>query len=222
MHGFFRSKWSVTSNQHSSLPVIPDHQTRLRKFDYRYEVDPINRQLVQGYTEIVTDRIENGWSCTLLTVLFSQLPGRRSAVIQQMKDEVQRVYSTLLTRVHRKPRTASIDELPIFIGAVDLPVYKRDRTSALKVPCNAGLHVHAVVLLPPTSRLDEPLDEHFRDNARLYSGRQGTVCGIHVRPVVDGYERVVDYVFKTVLRRHVSYDEGVLLLPRATRELTSD
>ena len=78
--------------------------------------------LVDGYTQLVTDRVRAGWSCNLVTFLFPQLPGPRMTVISRMKDEVHRVYSTLLTRVHRKPRTASTDELPVLIGAVDLPV----------------------------------------------------------------------------------------------------
>ena len=69
-----------------------------------------------------------------------------------MKDEVQRVYSMLLTRVHRKPRTASTDELPVLIGAVDLPVYKHNKASGPMVFCNDGLHVHALMLMPPTTR----------------------------------------------------------------------
>jgi hypothetical protein len=48
----------------------------------------------------------------------------------------------------------------------------------------------------------------------------GTITKIDVRPVVDGYERVVDYVFKTIKRGRVSYDEGVLILPRTRDELT--
>ena len=40
-------------------------------------------------------------------------------------------------------------------------------------------------------------------------------------PVVDGYERVVDYVFKTIKRGRVSYDEGAIILPMARDELTS-
>jgi hypothetical protein len=39
--------------------------------------------------------------------------------------------------------------------------------------------------------------------------------------VVDGYERVVDYVFKTIIKGRVSYDEGMLVLPRTRDELTS-
>jgi len=137
-----------------------------------------------------------------------------------MKQEIQRVYSNLITRVHRKPRTAPPDELPILIGAVDLPVYKSDRFSSPLVRCNRGLHFHALILIPDRSRLRVPLQDHFQSCAHLY-GIDGTITKIDVRPVVNGYERVVDYVFKTVKRGRVSYDEGVLILPRTRDELTS-
>src|SRR6267142_4320084 len=75
--------------------------------------------LVDGYSRLITDRVNNGWSCHLITIMFSQMSGPRAAVIDWMKTEVQRVYSILLTRVHRKPRTASTDELPVLVGALD-------------------------------------------------------------------------------------------------------
>jgi hypothetical protein len=78
MRGLSRSKWSTTStSNHSSSnrsieitdPI--DHQTGhltrsnsdIERYDSRYGVDPIHRQLVRGYTELVSDRIETGWSC---------------------------------------------------------------------------------------------------------------------------------------------------------------
>lgn len=231
MCGLSRGKWSVTStSKHSSETIHPiDHgachptrsNSRIGEYDSKYSVDPIHRHLVKGYTELVNGRIETGWSCHLLTILFAQLPGSRAVVINRMKDEFQRVYSTFLTRVHRKPRTASPIELPILVGAADLPVYKRDRSSAPTIHCNGGLHFHALLLVPPASRLEESVDEHFRFNDDLYRGKLGLIRTIHVRPVVDEVERVVDYVFKTVLRGRVSYDEGILLLPRTNDELTS-
>jgi hypothetical protein len=154
-----------------------------------------------------------------VTVLFSPLPGPRSAVIHRMKDEIERVYSTFLTRVHRKPRTAPPDELPILIGVADLPVYKRDRTMSPPTRCNGGLHFHCLLLVPPASRLKLPADEHFQAEAGLYLGKTGPLRTLDVRPVEEGHERVVDYVFKTVLRARVSYDEGLLLLPRAREEV---
>lgn len=208
---------------------ITDHQAsnpnqpaiQIGQYNSRNGADPINRHLVRGYTEMVTDRIDDGWTGNLVTFLFSQLPGTRSAVINQMKDEIQRVYSTLVTRVHRKPRTASPDDLPVMIAAADLPVHKRDRSSSPTVLCNGGLHFHAVLLTPPRSRLNGSVEEHFRSNHGLYCGRRGAISAIHVRPVTDDHERVVDYVFKTILRCSVPYDEGVLLLPRASQEIAS-
>src|SRR6185369_14550322 len=126
------------SNQHQSNQNPSHHPSGIRRTVYSIKtkreiheyglicrVDPANRQLVDGYTQLVIDRVNDGWSCHLLTALFSQLPGPRNAVIQQMRDELHRVYSTFLTRTHRKPRTASPDELPVLIGAPDLQVYKR-------------------------------------------------------------------------------------------------
>lgn len=198
MRGCSRGRWSTTSN-------TDQYQIQLT---------------LNGYTQLVTDRIRQNWSCYLVTVLFSQFPGSRPTIISRMKQEVQRVYSTLITRVHRKPRTASPDELPILIGAVDLPVHKSNRSSAPLVRCNGGLHFHAMILAPDRSRLREPLQDHFHACARLY-GTDGAISKIDVRTVVDGYERVVDYVFKTIKRGRVSYDGGALILPRARDELTS-
>jgi hypothetical protein len=168
---------------------------------------------------MVTDRVRAGWSCSLVTFLFSQLPGPRTTVISRMKDEVHRIYSTLLTRVHRKPRTASTDELPVLIGAMDLPVHKRDKASGPMVLCNGGLHVHALMLMPPTSRLKGSLADHFREKRDLYTGSGRSVQRIDVRPVVEDHRRVVDYVVKTVLNGRLSYDEAVLVLPKSRGEL---
>jgi hypothetical protein len=175
--------------------------------------------LLVGYTQLVTDRVRAGWSCHLVTILFSQLPGPRSAVISRMKDEVHRVYSKLLTRVHRKPRTASTDQLPVLVGAVDLPVYKRDKASGPMVLCNGGLHVHVLLLIPPASRLRGSLADHFLEKRELYAGSGRSIQRIDVRPIVEDHRRVVDYVLKTVLNGRLSYDEAVLVLPRTRGEL---
>jgi hypothetical protein len=53
----------------------------------------------------------------------------------------------------------------------------------------------------------------------MYLGKHRLIQSLDIRPVTDSRERVVDYVFKAVLRGRVSYDEGILLLPRARQEL---
>jgi hypothetical protein len=168
---------------------------------------------------MVTDRVRAGWSCYLVTFLFDQLPGSRAAVINQMKDRVQRVYSRLVTRVNRKPKNASPDELPVLIGLADLPVDKRDRSSLHNARCNDGIHFHALVLLPPTSRLKESLVDHFRQNQEVYACPGMSIQRIHAEAVNGDHERVVDYALKTVRRRRLSYEDAVLVLPRCRSEL---
>jgi hypothetical protein len=178
------------------------------------------RILVDGYTQLVTDRVQAGWTCDLVTILFSPLAGSRSSVTSKMMDEVQRVYSTLVTRVHRKPRTAPIDELPVLIGTADLPVYKRDRSAITPVFCNGGLHFHILILIPPGSRLKEPLGEHLEKNRDLYVGTGTSIQRIHVEAVTKVGSRLVDYVLKTILNGRLSYDEALVVLPRARAELS--
>jgi hypothetical protein len=126
----------------SIQPIINPHETSSGKLTVKRQASihptywsPIGSQakanFLDGYTQLVTDRVGAGWSCHLVTILFSQLPGTRSTVIGSMRDEVQRLYSTLLTRVHRKPRTASTDDLPVMISVMDLPVHKRDTDGPL-------------------------------------------------------------------------------------------
>jgi hypothetical protein len=172
-----------------------------------------------GYGQMVTERVPDGWSPYFFTVMFNQLFGRRPAIQQQMLDEVQRIYSTLAPWVNRKPRNASPDKLPLLLGALDLPVHKRKRCSAQLVRCNDGLHFNAVLLVPPRSRLKTSLVDHFEERAQLYRGTKRAVQHIDVRPIVDGHDRTVDYVFKTILKRRIAYDDGVVLLPRARAEL---
>jgi hypothetical protein len=202
------------TDQQTEHPALTNRSNNLHHKRY----DLSDRGLVHGYTEMVTDRTRDGWSCSLLTFLFPKLPGSRPAVIDLMKDEIQGFYSTLVTRTHRKPRTASPDELPLLIAVADLPVYKRDKTSSPMVLCNGGLHFHGLLLVPAVSRLNEPVEEHIRIRRNLYL--RG-LADLHVRPVTHGYDSVVDYAFKTVLRGRVSYDEGTLLLPRSVREVES-
>ena len=103
-------------------------------------------------------------------------------------------------RVHRKPRNAPADELTVLIGVADLPVYKRDRSTSPLVLCNAGLHFHNLLLVPPRTRLVESVEDHFAGHLDMYRGDRGLITNLDVRPVIDGHDRLVDYVFKNVLR----------------------
>jgi hypothetical protein len=102
---------------------------------------------------------------------------------------------------------------------LDLPVYKRDRSMAPTFLCNGGMHIHALVLMPPVSRMREGLDEHFQGKSDLYATRSGAIQRMHAVRVTTEPDRVVDYVFKSVLNGRLSYDEALMVLPRVRDEL---
>jgi hypothetical protein len=175
------------TNRHESETDQPAQsiksQPQIHEFDRICRVDQITRQQVDGYAQLVIGRTNDGWSCHLLTFPFIGLPGPRGAVIQTMKGELQRVYSTFVTRTHRKPRTTPTHDLPFLIGAADLPVYKKDSRSSPLILCNGGIHFHGLLLVPPDTRLAIPVDEHFRDYQDMYLGRRRLITKLDVRPV---------------------------------------
>jgi hypothetical protein len=139
--------------------------------------------------------------------------------MDEMKDQVERLYSVLVTRVTRRPKYARIDDLPILIGAIDLPVQKNKPTSAPLVRTNEGLHFHAILLIPRRSRLKESIAEHFERHSARYTGSGTRIQRIHIKPVIENHARAVDYVLKTITKGRLSYDDAMVILPRARQEL---
>ena len=60
------------TNKLSEAPeeLKPIHQPS----GYRQYRSQSQMDLVEGYTRLVTDRIHDGWSCHLVTILFSSFP----------------------------------------------------------------------------------------------------------------------------------------------------
>jgi hypothetical protein len=151
--------------------------------------------------------------------MFRPLPGNPVVVLDQMIDEVERVYSTFLTRVVRRPLAlSSAASLPVLIVASDSPVGKSDKPLE-HVVVNDGVHLHGVLVVSPRSRLQEPVEEHFRAMQRLYVQDGSRLDRVHVVPVEeDDGPRVAEYALKSVARRRWSLDD-VLVLPRSMAEV---
>jgi hypothetical protein len=173
---------------------------------------------LNGYAQLAAQRVANGWNAYLVTLMFSNISDEHRPALRRMFDETERVYSTFVTRVVRRPLSpGSVDNLPVMIAAPDLPVGKGDKPLK-QVALNGGLHLHAVLLVPPRSRLQVPADEHFRLHQALYVGDQRRLDRIDVRPIEETVERAVGYVLKSLRRRRFSLDD-LLVLPRAQSEL---
>jgi hypothetical protein len=138
-----------------------------------------------------------------------------------MRDRIQRVYSIFMTRVHRSPRSGSTDSLPVLIGSFDLPVPKRDRATQHPVLKNDGLHFHGILLVPPVSRLKSSVEDHFAENADMYTDSGRLIERIHIRPALSDLPCVTDYAFKAIKWGRLSYDDAVVILPRSRQELTA-
>lgn len=175
-------------------------------------------RIVSAYSQMVVDRTDEGWSCDLLTFMFNPIFGSVDTVLNHMKDEVERIYSTLLTRICRRPRSRSLDQLPFLIACADLPVPKIDKRSSKLVVRNEGLHFHGLLLTPAESRLRRGLADHFREHDHIYCPDESALQRIDVKGVSENHAYVLEYVFKTVLATRLSYDDSVLVLPKTRLE----
>ena len=140
--------------------------------------------LISGYTDLVEQRVQDGWQPYLITFMFKRLPGNKSSVIKQMRDEIERVYATLVTRVVRKPRSPkSADRLPVLIGFADLPVPKREKEAAQgdRAERRAALPRHPVDARAVLG-YGRALPFHFMKYRRLYVGHGSRLDRLHAAP----------------------------------------
>jgi hypothetical protein len=185
-------------------------------FDY---IPMHNRlDLISAYSELIQQYVDEAYKPFLLTFLFKQLRGTERSVIRQMLAETQTIYQKLITHVVRDPTRKT---KPVFIASSDKPVPKCEKKKMCEVAFNDGLHVHAIALIPPRSRLKVDLQTHFRNHESRYL--TGTsILKIHVEPIkptAPDITRVTDYVLKSFKRGRMNYDDAILVLPKAVSEI---
>ncbi len=173
--------------------------------------------IVGGYQKWIQGYIDRGWDPYFISFMFEQLPGSQSSVLRQMRREIERVYSRLVTRFHRNPRSpAGSQQIPVMALFPDFPVYKREKKSIKDVSINNGLHYAGIALAPPVSRFQTTLDAHFEQEQDKYVNDK--LARIDVKPIIWNATYVMDYAAKNYKRGRVS-DEDIIILPKATSEL---
>jgi hypothetical protein len=97
--------------------------------------------VIAGYSELIQRHIDKkGDNAFLITFMFKSLAGSRQSVLIRMNDEVQRVYSTFVTRAVRNPRSDSQKSfLPFLIMVPDRRDSKRKKRRLSNVRINDGL-----------------------------------------------------------------------------------
>lgn len=176
---------------------------------------------ISGLGELISNRTASGAAAHLLTVMFPPIAGSNQARLQHMRDRIERIFSIYITNVCRDPNSAPIDQLPALIGSFDLPVYKRDKTSGPSA-LNQGLHFHGTLLTPEKSRLKQSVEDHFASKRDAYTSNGRLIQSIHIEPITHDPVRVMDYALKTVKNGGLTYDDGLLILPKARSEITRD
>jgi hypothetical protein len=154
-----------------------------------------------------------------MTFMFKPLKGSQEAIMHQMNDEIDRVYSTFVTRVVRKPNVVFqryLCQRPILIAAPDRPVAKNKKYRLKDVTINDGRHMHGILVMPWASRLKQDVVSHFEKFRRLYV--KNRLLRLDVRAIESNLPGVVGYAFKSMKGREFGYDD-ILIFPKSEAEL---
>ena len=150
----------------------------------------------------------DGWNAYYVNFMFhhiSGIPRHRFAV---MRNEVERVYSTMVTRIVRKPNSLErLDNLPRFIGCEDKPVPKNNKSSLRDVTVNDGTHINGVFPFPLKSRLRKHPIDLIGDNQKYYIPEGGPLLRIHLTPLHVTLNKAADYTFKAIKRGWVKEED---------------
>ena len=177
------------------------------------------KQLINSYTTLVKQYLDEGWQGYLMTMIFNQLSGNDRQKNHQMQVSTEGIYASLLTRIIRKPWRLPAAN-PILIAGPDWPVWKHGKMTLSEVTINDGLHYHGVLLVPAQSRLKIPVHQHFIENQDYYL-RDGILRRIDVRPFPDAdVSTVVDYALKGLKTSRLPDDENLLILPKSYLEIS--
>ena len=132
----------------------------------------IHERTADAWGDYVEAYIKRGWKSYLLTFMFEPLPGRQTIKMSQMARYLEIAYGIFVTRggcASRRLR-ATRGSAPIWLCMPDLPCFKRKKYSLRDVVPNDGLHYHAILLLPPWSRIDD-VELHFESLRSIYLRR---------------------------------------------------
>jgi hypothetical protein len=176
------------------------------------------QSLIGAYGQWFHDQIDDRWDAYFFTFEFNQLPGPQQERLRLMKAYLHRWYGRLVTRTVRNPRSPrSIDLLPKALLVPDYPVPKRLKKTLRQVSINDGIHWHGLVLATRVgTRLQEPLDVHFREHGATYFTKE--LHHINVKPITYTPEYITGYGMKSLKSSRISGDD-ILIFPRSVSEL---
>ena len=181
--------------------------------DYGFDSTAHLKAIVDAFGKWTKKYLDMGWDGYFFQVMFHDLAESRETKIIQMKQEVERVYNRLATRMVRKPNSPSwAGYLPIGLFVPGLPVPKKrksEKSTIADVSINEGLHMSGIVLGNRWGRVRTTLVDHFAKFEDHYV--TGKIRGIYVDRITPDPEYTVEYALKSLPRRDSSPDDVLLL-----------
>lgn len=174
------------------------------------------KDTITGYAGIVKQHLDDGYQGYSMTFMFNPLTGGIRRMNQQMRNGIENMYASLVTRLYRRPDAYGVIP-PTLISCPDFPVAKYEKKSLLEVTTNDGLHHHGILLIAPIpSRLKVSVPQHFSDNQSLYV-RDQVLNRIHIQPITHDVYGITDYTLKGLKTNRIQDDEAILVLPHPYR-----
>jgi len=174
---------------------------------------------LEAYGKWIEEMVVEGWDAYYTNFMFRHISGSPAKRFAIMRNEVERIYSTIVSRVERKPTSPKRQRyLPRFIGCEDRQVPKFNKALSRLVAVNDGAHLNGVFLFPLTSRLRKHPIDLIGDNEKYYIREGGPLYRIHLTPLHVTIHKAVDYTFKSIKRGWVREDD-IIILPKSLGEV---
>lgn len=184
-----------------------------------------HRAVAKAYSAWVDNLVtEYFWQAWMLNFMFVEMHLSEASTNRAMQKAVEDFYARLITRFHRKPRSAAAFQvIPRMIGCPDYPIPKRRREGLRLSTPNRGQHFNAILFHPiaaysRTCRLHVPLDQHIEENRPTYCPVESHIDRIDLEPLYETPKVATTYVLKALENRRIGLDD-ILVLPRSSSEL---
>jgi len=184
-----------------------------------YTSELLATQIIDAYSQWVQERSHDGFDTFLLTFMF-----KPSCHINLMRDEIDRVYSTFITRIVRRPNSSlGKSKRPILVACPDQYCQKLDKKlppEAMAImEFNGGVHYHGILLVPGTHRLKQGVQAHFATSKELYL--KNKLLRLDVRPIDNNLSFVVEYALKGH-KKGVASTDDIQIFPKSVGECVAD
>ncbi len=176
--------------------------------------------MLDAYLEMVEIRAVAGFEPYMLTLMFKPMKGSARAQMTGMNIIAEKVYARILTRLVKRPKNTNLNEMPFWLSGHDWPVRKLDGWTVQDSAINDGLHLHAMVLVPPNARTGGKLSAIIEESPQAFLAGPGMPLNrLHVIEIEKTVRQAAGYALKSVKRGRLGA-EDILVLPRHQSEIS--